>query len=298
MTGAYNRSPYNRSTHQRGYIGGSVRIDEDCTGLAALGANAGAFLNAAGVLSGEGRLFLKKLERLPLYAAYNRSPYNRSLRRNGYVVGVVHILESLRGHAGSAADTYTEVRKHNQLNGNGKAAQGLSCPLILESRLESTVRAAIGVSAAARVREHLLSEGILGTEVYDVSTLRTRLTGTAYLGVDVYLSGDMRSLLTARAAWGADIAATHRLYEVLLGYAGVKNIEDSMTVIEGTIPPGGVLIIDADNYNMTLQQSGEITDVIHWHQGDWIAVGRSTVDITLSGIGKYDWEVFYHARYL
>ena len=100
--------------------------------------------------------------------------------------------------------------------------------------------------------------------------------------------GDMRL--------GADMWIEPRWYETLNGYASLYSIAESVMRILGEVPPGGTLVIDSENFNVLLDN----VNVIGRHNGDWIWIGRPTIDLTLnsSGTDQYSWEVYYIAQYL
>ena len=83
----------------------------------------------------------------------------------------------------------------------------------------------------------------------------------------------------------------------LLGSKIMANLYDTeQTTINITIPPGGVLEIDSENYTVYLDD----TNVFDSYTGSWVIFDRDTTEITL-GVGNgrvISGDILYRERYL
>lgn len=235
-----------------------------------------------------------------LRLAYNRQPYNRLIQTEDKIYISANLQEKLSGWMNIGAKFYITQRLSESLRGNAKVASGVRLQAALAELLEGSASAVAGIQVSQQLKEALVGDAHLGARIYTVQNFRESVDGDAHLGANLYTEAALMESVSGSAHMGANLYVSQSLYEVLNGYAYAGSMQEYVTRILEAIPPGATLVIDADNYNVTLQQGTKITDVIHWHKGDWLWIDRSTISFTLSGIGssKLQWEVFYHALYL
>ncbi len=173
--------------------------------------------------------------------------------------------------------------------------------------VKADVREALTGSAIVRRNWHVISKlletlysnGHLSKNIYPAATLREVLTGAGHLSKNIYVISSLGEFLAGKAHLSKNIHMAGSLYEILLGYADVRELEERTTIILGDIPAGAMLMIDAENCIMTLQQGSVASDVTHMHRGAWLWINRGTSSITAAGIGSnYTMEVMYRALYL
>lgn len=230
-------------------------------------------------------------------AVYNRQSYNRALLSGEDVEIKLRAAERLIGWMNVGATYYVEERYNEQLKGNATGAAGMIVKPVYKEKLGGNLFVIAGVKAGEAFGEELKGSLHAGADIYLVPTdAAEKLAGKAFLSANIYLTLEMVEQLGGLVHLGADVYITKGLYEVLNGYANARDITEKTIEVDGEIPPGSVLVIDSENYNMLLDN----VNIIDRHKGDWIDVGRETISLTLSEVGATDfnWEVFYIARYL
>lgn len=120
----------------------------------------------------------------------------------------------------------------------------------------------------------------------------------------VYLSADMYCTIKAPCEFSSACVGSKDYYDVILtpyeilyGSVGSLTFDYKYINIDVVIPPGGVLIIDSDNYNVLLNEE----NVIDKQSGSWLdELTRNTFDITIgSGItGELEGKLLFTERYL
>lgn len=232
--------------------------------------------------------------------AYNRQPFNRPLQTEENIMIGANLQERLIGWLKIGADYNISHRVSEQMFGDMRIAAGSRIQAAIIESLTGTALGVTGQEISSVFAETLEGHLHVGADIQTGSKILEHLIGTLHVGANIYLACNAVEDLAGILHMGADIFLSQSLYEILNGYADIRNIAESITIITNPIPPGAVLVIDSASYTMTLREGLITKDVIHWHRGDWIKVGRGTISLTLSGIGSnsYDWEVFYHALYL
>ena len=88
------------------------------------------------------------------------------------------------------------------------------------------------------------------------------------------------------------------LSESVFAFISAVFVDKQMVHIEVTIPPGGELRINSENFTVLLGNE----DIIHLHSGDWINIDKNTMELTVtSGSGNeavIDGKLLYTERYL
>lgn len=235
-----------------------------------------------------------------LRLSFNRQPFNRPIQTEDNVYISANLYENLSGWLNIGADYYIAQRLNENLRGKARLASGVKVQAALLEELAGNACAVVGIQVSQQLLEFLGGTGHMGADVFIARVLQDHMGGAAHLGANLYTGAVLLEEASGTAHMGANIFAAHSLYEVLNGYANARDLREYITNITQAIPAGATLVIDAGNFNVTLQQGKNITDVIHWHEGDWLWISRDTISFTLAGIGSnsYQWEVFYHALYL
>lgn len=236
-----------------------------------------------------------------LRLSFNHQPYNRPLQAEENIAFRANMREQLTGWARIGADYAVRHRLNENLSGNMRLAAGIRIAVGVKETLSGHADLLIGHKISVALGEVLIGAFHMGADITVLPTSLTEsLRGLFHLSANIYPAISVTEQLTGIVHMGANIYPCPALYEVLNGYANIRNIAEYVTIITDPIPAGGVLVIDAANYTVTLRTGLNTKDVIYWHKGDWLNVGRGTIRFTLSSIGSnaYNWEVFYHALYL
>ncbi len=280
------------------------QFDEKLLGTAFVAMGTEFFANLQEVLSGEAKLrrnrnlaanLLEELNAAPPPAtlpdsprmAFGIQPFGRILElppQNAiHMSKNVHLTETLLERLLGAAHGFT----------------GVIVKADIRETLTGSAIARRNWHIISKLLESLSSDGHLSKNVYPTATLREVLTGAGHLSKNVYVVSSLTEMLTGKAHLSKHIHVMGSLYEILLGYADVRELEERTTIILGDIPAGAMLMIDAENCIMTLQQGSVASDVTHMHRGAWLWINRGTSSITAAGIGSnYTVEVMYRALYL
>lgn len=229
----------------------------------------------------------------------NRLLVNRAPQSNVSYQLLARLVENLTGDAGTGAIYSATFRASEQLTGRGQGAMGYRRTVVLGEELIGNA-----VSTTQFVRSVALAEALQGNaastcDIHLSASLTETLHASGWIGADILMQS---ALLTERLngqGWmGADITTAAFLYETLLGSLSLYDVEYSITEIAGALPPGGELIIDSDPDHFQVLLNG--TNAIHLHKGDWIRIGRRTVDITVQATNdnNFELEVYYYTLYL
>lgn len=167
---------------------------------------------------------------------------------------------------------------------SGKEENGTAiivlCDYIMEERETAALMASVSPSLNIYLRD----------------TLREAVKGAPLLGEDITIEPEIIGIVRAAPLLGVSFTAPEVNFEGTFYSIISTAIFDTYTVnIDVTIPVGGKLVIDSDNYTVLL--NGE--NVIDKHSGDWAllsrAVDRMTVTPSGSGITV---NMLYTERYL
>jgi hypothetical protein len=188
---------------------------------------------------------------------------------------------------------------NERLLGKASAFSGVLVKEDIAEKLTGSAQLRRNRHIASHLRETFGGDGHLSKNIYLSKILREALLGSGHLSKNIHIVLPLVESLAGLSHLSRNIYMTQGLYEILLGYADARRLQEYVTTVLGSIPAGAMLVIDAENFNMTLQQGSTITDVIHLHKGDWLWISRNTVNFTAAGIGStYTMEVLYNALFL
>lgn len=126
----------------------------------------------------------------------------------------------------------------------------------------------------------------------EVIFLNAKLT----LSKDIFLNDEYEDSLNQKLKLSRDLYLQF-IGTDLLGSKIMANLYDTeQTTINITIPPGGVLEIDSENYTVYLNDE----NVFDSYTGSWVKLDRDTTDLTL-GVGNgrvISGDILYRERYL
>lgn len=134
-------------------------------------------------------------------------------------------------------------------------------------------------------------------DIYVSVVSSTDILSVSYLSIDTptSLSAEEAVFGSSRVCKNITDSATYPT-EVLLGTVGGGTVEDLVLTLDVTIPPGGELRIDSENYTVTL--NGE--NVLYAQSGYWPILSRELAQMTIdSGTGgEMTGEIVYAERWL
>lgn len=134
-------------------------------------------------------------------------------------------------------------------------------------------------------------------DIYVIAVSSTDILALSYLSVDTptSLSAEESVFGASRVCKNITDSATYPT-EVLLGTVSGGTVEDLVLTLDVTIPPGGELRIDSENYTVTL--NGQ--NVLYAQSGYWPILSRELAQMTIdSGTGgKMTGEIVYSERWL
>lgn len=82
----------------------------------------------------------------------------------------------------------------------------------------------------------------------------------------------------------------------LLAWVSTVILDKEVAEIKASIPPGGLLVIDGEHFNVFLNDQ----NILHLHAGDWITLDRETIEIavTSGSGGRLEGKIVYREAYL
>lgn len=117
----------------------------------------------------------------------------------------------------------------------------------------------------------------LSENIHITDAPAVELLDAVHIGMDIHFNIAIVEAAQVHAALGEDIITSLYSSSVLDGQISTAKFNIKYTTLNVTIPPGGVLVIDSDNFNMYLDGQ----DVIAKHSGAWVSVNRDTRDILI-----------------
>lgn len=231
------------------------------------------------------------------HAKFNRNPYNTpgELIRWLKVIGVEQVDTSI----GSALNYYALAIGNERVN---KVIEGTKA-YFTEASYTETISENVGEVQLSVIlypifEENVTKETTIAAEIYpDISGLE-EITNVLVPNVNLCVVSDLMEEIDADIALGANFYALADGYELVSESASLENIGTKVCVLNVTLQPGQVLIIDANTYNVLLDQQNAI-DI---HSGDWIdELNRNTTELKIgaaSGVANLSATILYTERYL
>lgn len=234
--------------------------------------------------------------------AFNRSKFNHipfNVQSDMVKWLRVSALEEVDAVVGSALNFYPLAIGNERVN---ETTEGVKARFVSASGSETigeeVVEAQMTVILFPHFEENVTEEIELGAEIMPTVTGNEQITSDLLLGADYYPVVNLSETVDAETALGSNIYPAAEGYELISESASLENIDTKTCVLTVTLRPSQVLIIDAENYNVLLDNQNAI-DI---QSGDWIdELNRSTTDITISaasGLSNLEATILYTERYL
>lgn len=184
------------------------------------------------------------------------------------------------------------------LNGYGRLAGARGIRTLTSVTVSAEQRTVLSVAVTVVGEMEGACEARLkaGEDVHLEADLSALLSHRIYAGKNISVSLQMVGSSGMDVRSGKDISTAALLSTVLDGQITPVRFEIKYTALNITIPPGGVLVIDSDNYNVYLDGN----DVIGCHRGEWITICRETKDIVIENPlnATIDATMLYAEKYL
>ena len=165
------------------------------------------------------------------------------------------------------------------------AVVNLASALLETSAFDESISCAADAIATI-VDEETLSEAIaaiavLEADSYDMVSLNEIIHTKLAIGANTAERATFREAVHAVAAIGSHIRETVRFDEFINVLITVKTTTQDVIDINITIPPGGELIINSDNYTATIDG----VNVLHLYTGAWLYIDSEVVGVSVSAGG-------------
>lgn len=230
-------------------------------------------------------------------AKFNRNPYNTpgDLLRWLQVTGVEQVDASI----GSALNYYALAIGNERVN---KTISGLKA-YFTEASYTETVSENVGEVQMSVILYPVFEENVTETtsiaaEIYPDITGNEEISANLIQSAIVQLVSNMTEEVDAETALGSNIYILAEGYELVNESASLEIVETKVCMLNVTLQPGQILVIDANTYNVLLNQQNAI-DV---HSGDWIdELNRNTTELKIdaaSGVANLSATILYTERYL
>ena len=143
-------------------------------------------------------------------------------------------------------------------------------------------------------RENISAETFAGCDISIKKDFEESIDMQIFAGMNISYHHDFGENINANVSMGENISFGANFREGIFGVLNAGIIDEDMLVIDVTIPPGGELRIDSENFTVTL--NGE--SILHLHEGSWVNISRSTIDIIALPDGTLNGQLIYLERYL
>ena len=194
----------------------------------------------------------------------------------------------------------TEIVYRDDLSSALKALVDLGQNYHLQEMQSGSVNAAVIVGslidASALCGDALSALVKLKADYIEAEQLSDSFSARELLSVNHYIAPDMTGIVEQIAALGASFTAGAIYFDETLNCLIATAIFDTLILkVDLTIPAGGKLVIDSDNYNVLLNA----VNAIDKHSGDWVFLSRAVDKITFRPYGaNVKISMLYTERYL
>lgn len=206
-------------------------------------------------------------------------------------------VETLRGTAGTAiiidvSDAFYET---------ATLKSRIAASIIETASINETVNASVSMVANIEVYDYMFS--VLSGSAKASQNIYVSLNSSEDLNADVYLGVNIPAYLESDCALYGNCNPRKKLEDsgffatdVLFGTVNAGISQDFVVTFNVSIPPGGELRIDSENYTVTL--NGE--NVLYAQSGYWPILSRELAQMTVdSGTGgEMTGEIVYAERWL
>lgn len=235
---------------------------------------------------------------------YNRGAYNRQRFNLAYNQDGSFSLEETMAATFGCMITHGEDIYDNTycIDQFGGTVYVTPAELLAETGMAEAFAVSI-IALPEYVTEISLSEAVsasisIGEDSYLPETLSESINADIYLSMDMYTSDDIKAYVEKSIEAACNFLCDVLTLAEIVDCSISSNMYDYKYIyIDVTIPAGGTLIIDSDNFNVLLD--GE--NAIDKQRGDWFdELTRNTFDVTItSGVsGTLDGSLLYTERFL
>ena len=234
--------------------------------------------------------------------AFNRSKFNHlPFNVQSDMVKYLHVsaLEEIDAVIGSALNFYPLGIGNERVIETVVGDKGIFISVTgSEVISESVGEAQATVILFPQFAETVTEETAIAAEIMLSVTGNEAVSEDVAIMANIYPDIDATETVDAVTSLGAEICPVVEGYELISESASLENIDTKTCVLTLTLRPSQVLIIDAENYNVLLDNQ----NAIEVQSGDWIdELNRNTTDITISaasGLSNLSATILYTERYL
>lgn len=231
---------------------------------------------------------------------FNNSRYSLtkfSINRDENSVEIAeNFSESLKSLAGAAIPVEVRERYSDAVQGHTRGTISVAATMTADEILSSIATMSANIIIQASVAE-TVTAGVEGKK-----NLPAALTSTDSLAASVRGSKDTPATLGAYEALTASTVGSKDIYiavvvaDTLTAIMEATSQTTEIAVVQVTIPPGGELRLDSENFSAML--NGE--NVLHAQSGDWINISRELLRLLVESStgGALEGQLIYTERYL
>lgn len=162
-----------------------------------------------------------------------------------------------------------------------RAAAALLESVSLDEAVDCLVNAVATMTDVETFTEEIAAIAVLEADSYDMVSLNEIIHTKLAIGANTAERATFIEAVHAVAAIGSRIRETVRFDEFINVLITVKTATQDVIDINITIPPGGELIINSDNYTATIDG----VNVLHLYTGAWLYIDSEVVGVSVSAGG-------------
>ena len=230
-------------------------------------------------------------------ARYNLSKYNRTLDVP-VIYDRIQMGAQFFAQVGLGQRTLDDLRLDASVTGQMVMASGTLDSLSASAEITSEILRNYIAYGNDRIGAEINSDAEMSNLVMSEDTLASVVNGEVYLSPVVRDSVQADAEITCESYLGNKVVEPMQTiaYGIFGASVTAESIEEFIMDLDITIPAGGVLVIDSDNFRVLLNNQNAIKS----HSGDWIdKLNRRTKNITiLAGGRNLDADIYYQELWL
>ena len=228
---------------------------------------------------------------------FNLTPFNVKAEKVRYLS--VSFSEEIDAVIGSALNFYPTAIGNERVDETIAIEKGMFISADgTETISEEVIEGQQTVILFPHFSEEVTEEISLSAEIMPFVTGNELVNCSGAIGANFYATAEGNEDIDADTSLGANFYTTADGYELVSESASLENIETKTCVLTLTLKPSQVLIIDANTYNVLLDNQ----NAIEVQSGDWIdELNKNTTDISItaaSGVANISATILYTERYL
>ena len=231
---------------------------------------------------------------------YNLTPYNGG-SSSGLVLDKLTMIETVRGILAVMQEVRDLIVFKESVSALVTGNPGILDSLTMaETVVENVV--ALGYNLdKLNVFEKLYADLVMSADVIDKSGTISEewVNGKWQLGADIVEISDLHETVIGRLSLGADICDRDGMnyYEIVTSICDIEAVDEFVTVLNVTLLPGQKIIVDADNFDVLVNNQNAIWVM----DGDWLnRLNRNTQNIRIQcgTTNALSARILYTERYL